>query len=119
MQDKTRQHLENQLRCLKQQREATKRKLRTLARQAQRDRRYRCGTLVELAGLAEVDPDILLGGLCELAEMIHDESTASRWKVVGETKLAAQRQRQSHRQPLVTSTMEEGALPTDSNSAPR
>ena len=111
MRDTTRQHLENQLQRLEQQREETKRKLRTLARQAQRDRRYRCGALVELAGLAEVEPSMLLGGLCELADMIDDASAASRWKAIGETKLGAQRRRKSHRQHSVTPTMEEGANP--------
>lgn len=85
----------------------------------QRDRRYRCGTLVELSGLAEVEPGILLGGLCELADMIHDESAASRWKVVGETKLEAQRRHKSHRKHPMTSTMEDEVLLTDSDSALR
>ena len=88
MSEQARQHLEDHLRRLEQQRQQTKRKLRVLARQTQYEKRYRCGELVELAGLAHLDPETLLGGLCILADMLTDEDTAAQWKTIGEGRLA-------------------------------
>jgi hypothetical protein len=97
MRQKTRQHLEEQLQRIEQQRDDTKRKLRALARQAQQEQRYRCGEYVELAGLAHLNPGTLLGGLCELATMLTDREQASRWKAVGDARLEEHRCRKAHR----------------------
>ena len=100
MRQKTRQHLEEQLQRIEQQRDDTKRKLRALARQGQQERRYRCGEYVELAGLAHLDPGTLLGGLCELATMLTDREQVSRWKAAGDARLAEHRHRKAHRRPV-------------------
>jgi hypothetical protein len=97
MSEKARQQLEEHLRRLEQQRRETQRKLRALVRQTQHELRYRCGELVELAGLAHLDPGTLLGGLCALADLLTDVDTAARWKTVGEVRLAAYRQRKARR----------------------
>jgi hypothetical protein len=97
MSEKERQQLEDHLRRLEQQRLEAKRKLRALARQTRDERWYRCGELVELAGLARLDPATLLGGLCELATHVTDAATAERWHATGEARLAAYRRRKAHR----------------------
>ena len=97
MRQNARQHLEAQLQRLAQQREDTKKKLRALARQTQHEQRYRYGEFVERAGLVHLDPGTLLGGLCALAAMSTASDTASRWKVVGEARLAEHRRRKAHR----------------------
>lgn len=97
MPEKARQHLEEQLRRLEQQREDTKRKLRALARHTQREQRYRCGECVELAWLAHLDSGTLLGGLCEVATGLADRERAAQWKAVGDARLAEQRRRRAHR----------------------
>jgi hypothetical protein len=106
MRQDTRQHLEEQLRRLAQQRHKTKQKLRTLTRQTRQAQRYRHGEYVELAGLAHLDPGTLLGGLCELATLITDLERVARWKVRGDTRLAAHRRRKSHRQHDASSVHE-------------
>jgi hypothetical protein len=110
MRKKARQHLEDQLRRLEEQREETKRKLRVLAKQTQREQRYQYGVLVELAGLTTVDHGTLLGGLCDLAAMIADQDTASRWKTQGDAKIEEHRQRKAHRKRAATS-MVDGSSP--------
>jgi hypothetical protein len=97
MRAKARQQLEAQLQRLEHQRDDTKRKLRALAQQAQRERQYQYGEFVELAGLAQVDPGTLLGGLCALTTMLTDDDTASRWKSAGDALLADHRRRKGHR----------------------
>ena len=97
MSEKERQHLEDHLRRLEQQRLETKRKLWALARQTRDERWYRCGELVDLANLAHLDPATLLGGLCELATRVTDAATAERWHATGEARLAAYRRRKAHR----------------------
>lgn len=106
MRKKGREHLEEQLKRIEQQRDETKRKLRALAWQTQREQRYRYGELVELSGLAQADPETLLGGLCELATMITDGNTASRWKGVGDAKLDTHRQRKAHRKRSTPPTVD-------------
>lgn len=103
MRTKARHHLEEQLQRLGYQREETKRKLRALARQERHERQTRCGELVELAGLADVEQATPLGGLCALAEMLSDQDTVSRWETVGETKLEAYRQGRVHRKTVTLS----------------
>jgi hypothetical protein len=97
MRQKAQQHLEVQLQRLAQQRDATKQKLRALARQTRQAQRSRHGEYVELAGLAHLDPGTLLGGLYELATMLTDAERVARWKVRGDTRLEAHRHRRSHR----------------------
>jgi hypothetical protein len=97
MKQYARQHLEEQLRRLAQQRHKTTQKLRALARQTRQAQRYRHGEYVELAGLAHLDPGTLLGGLCELAALLTDPERLARWKVRGDASLEAQRQRKAHR----------------------
>ena len=70
-----------------------RRQLRTLQREARRKQRQKAGEWVDLAGLLDLDPELLLGGLCALAEMLTDQDTVARWKVVGETKREAHRRR--------------------------
>jgi hypothetical protein len=110
MRQNTRQHLEEQLQRLAQQREDTRQKLRALARQARHEQRYRSGELVELAGLVHLDPAILLGGLCALAVMSADSDTASRWKAVGEARLAEHRRRKAHRNRSALPNVDSGSL---------
>jgi len=106
MRQNARQHLEAQLRRLAQQRDDTKQKFRALARQTRQKRRYRSGELVELAGLVHLDPETLLGGLGALAAMSTDSDTASRWKAVGEARLAEHRRRKAHRKRSALSTVD-------------
>ncbi len=73
-----------------------RRQLRALQREAQHKKRQKAGEWVDLAGLLDLDPEVLLGGLCALAEMLTDQDTVARWKVVGETKLEAHRRRKAH-----------------------
>lgn len=91
-------HLEQHLRRLEQQRQQTKRHLRALARQTQQALRHRCGALVELAGLAHLDPGTLLGGLCALAAQLAEPDTITRWKQDGEQRLAEYHRRKARRQ---------------------
>jgi hypothetical protein len=101
MRQHARQHLEEQLRRLAQQRANTKKKLRVLARQTRQTQRYRHGEYVELAGLAHLDHGTLLGGLCELAAMLTDPECVARWKVQGEARLEAlHRRKVSRRHPV-------------------
>jgi hypothetical protein len=97
MRKTARQHLEAQLRRLAQQQHTTKQKLRALTRQTRQAQRYRQGEYVELAGLAHLDAETLLGGLCELAAMLTDPECIARWKVQGEAQLDAHRRRKAHR----------------------
>jgi hypothetical protein len=117
MRAKARQQLEAQLLRLEHQRDDTKRKLRALVQQAQRKRRYQYGELVELAGLAQVDPGTLLGGLCALTTMLADGDTVSRWKGAGDALLADHRRRKGHRKrtarPSRDGTLPPAAPPID------
>jgi hypothetical protein len=97
MRQHAQQHLEEQLRRLAQQRVNTKKKLRALARQTRQAQRYRHGEYVELAGLANLDPGTLLGGLCELAALLTDPKHLARWKVAGDSWLDAHRRQKGHR----------------------
>jgi hypothetical protein len=97
MRHKTHQHLEAQLQRIEQQRHNAKQKLRALARQTRQEQRYRHGELVELAGLVHVDPETLLGGLCELAAMLTEPERIARWKTIGDARLASHRHRKAHR----------------------
>jgi hypothetical protein len=81
-----------------------RRQLRALQREALRKQRQQAGQWVDLAGLLDLDPEVLLGGLCALAEMLTDQDTVARWKVVGETKLEAHRRRRAHRKRITLST---------------
>ncbi len=85
MRTKARHHLEEQLQRLAHQRQETKRKLCALARQERQERQTRCWELLELAGLAEVEPATLLGGFCALAEMMGNQDTVSRLLAVRKT----------------------------------
>jgi hypothetical protein len=109
MRTKTHQSLEAQLRRIEAQREDTRQKLRALARHTQCERRYQYGMLVELAGLKQVDSGTLLGGLCEVATMLAETQTASRWKAHGDVLLEAHRQRKAHRKRSGVASAEAGA----------
>ena len=109
MRQKAQQHLEAQLQRFAQQRDATKQKLRALARQTRQAQRSRHGEYVELAGLAHLDPGTLLGGLCELATMLTDAERVARWKARGDTRLEAHRRRKAHRKRAVGSLVEDGS----------
>jgi hypothetical protein len=106
MSEKARQQLEDHLRRLEQQRQETRRRLRALARHTQHELRYRCGELVELAGLASLDPATLLGGLCALAERLTDTETVAHWKTVGEGQLANHNRRKARQKRPVLPAMD-------------
>jgi Conjugal transfer protein TraD len=97
MRKKARQQLEAQLRRLAQQQHTAKQKLRALTRQTHLEQRSRHGEYVELAGLAHLDPDTLLGGLCELATLLTDPERLARWKAQGAARLSEHRRRKAHR----------------------
>jgi hypothetical protein len=97
MRQPAQQHLEAQLQQLAKQRHKTKQKLRALARQTRQAQRYRHGEYVEIAGLAHLDPDTLLGGLCELATLLNDPERIAHWKVRGDARLKAHYRHKTHR----------------------
>ena len=103
MRQHAQQHLEAQLQRLAQQRHKTRQKLRALARQTRQAQRYRHGEYVELAGLAHLDPDTLLGGLCELATLLTVSERMARWKAKGDARLAERRRRKAHHRRLASS----------------
>jgi Conjugal transfer protein TraD len=103
MQHKAHQHLEAQLRRIEQQRHIAKQKLRALARETRREQRARHGEYVEVAGLAQLDPGTLLGGLCELATLLTDAERVARWKVRGDATLEVYRWRKAHRRRRASS----------------
>jgi Conjugal transfer protein TraD len=112
MRQHARQHLEEQLHRLAQQRRKTTQKLRALTRQTRQAQRYRHGEYVELAGLALLDPGTLLGGLCELATLLTDPERLVRWKMRGDIRLEAHRRHKARRR-CGASSMDKGLSETE------
>jgi hypothetical protein len=103
MRQRERQRLEAHLQRLKDKRQQvdgdiahTARKLRAAARHARQQRRLRFGELVELAGLDHLDPATVLGGLCEVAQLLHDPQVCARWQALGVSMLQTPRTRRRH-----------------------
>ena len=79
------------LRAQKAQQEARARSVeKKRERTEDTNRKIRLGGLVVLAGLADVDKGVLLGGLLELAKQQVDEQFVSRCKSSGDSLLAHQ-----------------------------
>ncbi len=111
--------IETQLHRHKQKRQAEdakvtnlRRQLRTLQREARRKQRQQAGAWVDLAGLLDLDPEVLLGGLCTLADQCADDTVLQRWKRRGAELLAQRRKRtrsaqRSEAKPDVTAHTEQ------------
>jgi hypothetical protein len=70
-----------------------RRQLHALHREERRKQRQHTGAWVDLAGLLDLDPEILLGGLCMLAEQRADATILQRWERWGAELLAQHRKR--------------------------
>jgi hypothetical protein len=70
-----------------------RRQLRALQREARRKQRQQAGQWVDLAGLLDLDPEVLLGGLCTLADQRANATVLHHWKKRGVELLAQRRKR--------------------------
>lgn len=77
----------------KKQLDAKARKLQEVSRKEKTKSLIRLGSIVEKAGLLDLDQNALLGALIEIAEKSSDKSNINSWKRIAESQISSVKDR--------------------------